>query len=82
MAMERCPDAPLSDIVDTMSPSQLDHIAKQLKAFLARIEIDIPLRIQWVQSLVVPTAMLFGLMNLLQRNLLPLSRSSSCTIAG
>ncbi|PBK66066.1 kinase-like protein [Armillaria solidipes] len=38
MAMERCPGVPLSDIVDTMSPAELDHIAEQLKAFLARME--------------------------------------------
>ncbi|KAK0234960.1 kinase-like domain-containing protein, partial [Armillaria nabsnona] len=38
MAMERCPGVPLSDVVDTMSPAELDHIAEQLKAFLARME--------------------------------------------
>ncbi|PBK66063.1 hypothetical protein ARMSODRAFT_977746 [Armillaria solidipes] len=38
IAMERCPGVALRDVVDTMSPAELDHIAEQLKAFLARME--------------------------------------------
>ncbi|KAK0234955.1 hypothetical protein EDD85DRAFT_841217 [Armillaria nabsnona] len=36
--MERCPGVALRDVVDTMSPAELDHIAEQLKVFLARME--------------------------------------------
>ncbi|KAK0220205.1 hypothetical protein IW262DRAFT_1383338 [Armillaria fumosa] len=38
MAMERCPGVALRDIIETMSPSELDHIAEQLKSFLAHME--------------------------------------------
>ncbi len=39
IAMERCPGVALRGVVDTRSPAELDHIAEQLKAFLARMEI-------------------------------------------
>ncbi|PBK89615.1 hypothetical protein ARMGADRAFT_1033150 [Armillaria gallica] len=38
IAMEHCPGVALRDVVDTMSPAELDHIAEQLKAFLPRME--------------------------------------------
>ncbi|KAK0186414.1 hypothetical protein F5146DRAFT_1227067 [Armillaria mellea] len=36
--MERCPGVALRDVVDTMSPAELDHIAEHPKTFRTRME--------------------------------------------